>query len=85
MSELSFSFPTGSMGPESGSITKFSPPVGSLFSLSKDRTPTKRVTNVTLSNGLAWSKEELYYIDSAMRTVEASDFDAESGKICKYP
>jgi hypothetical protein len=27
----------------------------------------------------------MYYIDSATRKVEAFDFDAESGQICKYP
>ena len=71
------------MGPETGSITEFPLPVGSLFSFSKDWTPTKHVTDITISNGLAWSKQEMYYIDSAMRKVEAFDFDAESGNICK--
>ena len=82
--EHSFSFLTGSIGPGTGSITEIAP-LGSLFSFSKDWTPTKRVKNVTISNGLAWSKEEMYYIDSATRKVEAFDFDAESGQICKYP
>jgi hypothetical protein len=73
------------MGPERSSLTEFHPEVGSLFSFSKDWKPTKHVAKITISNGLAWSKNQMYYIDSSTKKVEAFDFDAESGKICKYP
>ncbi|KDR17045.1 hypothetical protein L798_09047 [Zootermopsis nevadensis] len=73
---------TGSLGPDTGSITDL-PPVGSLFSFSKDWKPTKHVTKIKVANGLAWNEHLnlMYYIDSLTRKVEAFDFDAESGKI----
>jgi hypothetical protein len=84
MQENSFCFPTGSLGQNTGSLSDFSP-VGSLFSFSKDWKPTKHLTKITISNGLAWNKDQMYYIDTSTRKVDAFDFDAESGKICKYP
>jgi hypothetical protein len=59
--------------------------MGSLFSFSKDWKPTKHLTKIKVSNGLAWSEDKMYYIDTVTRKVDAFDFDAESGKICKYP
>jgi sugar lactone lactonase YvrE len=74
------------MGPKGDPIGTFVPEVGSLFSFSKDWTPTKHVTKITVSNGLAWSADLklMYYIDSMTRKVEAFDFDAENVKLCKY-
>ena len=65
---------------------QFVPEVGSLFSFSKDWKPTKHVTKITVSNGLAWSEDLkfMYYIDSPTRKVDAFDFDAENVKLCKY-
>ena len=39
--------------------------------------------DVSLSNGLAWNADlgVMYYIDSLAMTVDAFDFDAESGKL----
>jgi sugar lactone lactonase YvrE len=79
----SFCFLTGSVG--SGTSLADLVPVGSLYSFSKDWKPTKHLTNITVSNGLAWSKDKMYYIDTMTRKVDSFDFDAESGKICKYP
>jgi sugar lactone lactonase YvrE len=73
------------LDPKIASLTELPPPVGSLFSFSKELVPTKHVPKITISNGLAWSKDQMYYIDSATKKVEAFDFDAENGKICKYP
>jgi hypothetical protein len=79
-----FCFPAGTMGPITAG--KIVPEVGSLFSFSKDWKPTKHVTNITVSNGLAWSADLklMYYIDSMTRKVDAFDFDAENGELCKY-
>jgi hypothetical protein len=80
----SLCFPTGSVGRSMGSLSDFAP-VGSLFSFSKDWKPTKQLTNIKVSNGLAWSEDKMYYIDTLTKKVDAFDFDAKSGKICKYP
>jgi sugar lactone lactonase YvrE len=74
------------MPPDTGSVTKFPPEVGSLFSFSKDWKPTKHVSKISVSNGLAWSEDlrSMYYIDSTTRKVEVFDLDAENVQICKY-
>lgn len=71
---------TGSVGRGGGSLHDFAP-VGSLFSFSKDWKPTKQLTKIRVSNGLAWSEDKMYYIDTLTKKVDAFDFDAESGKI----
>jgi sugar lactone lactonase YvrE len=83
MKEDSLCFLTGSLGSSTASLSEF-PPAGSLFSFSKDWQPTKHLTKIKISNGLAWSEDKMYYIDSVSRKVDSFDFDAESGKICKY-
>lgn len=74
------------MGPYNKYTGLFIPEVGSLYSFSKDWKPTKHISNVTVSNGLAWSEDlkTMYYIDSVTKKVEAFDFDAENVKICEY-
>jgi len=42
------------------------------------------VAKITISNGLAWNKDQMYYIDSSTRKVDAFDFEAENGNISKY-
>ncbi|KAJ9573767.1 hypothetical protein L9F63_008850, partial [Diploptera punctata] len=61
----------------------FEPEVGSLFSFDKDFKPTTHVTEVTVSNGLAWTEDlkHMYYIDSPKFTVDVFDFDAKTAKI----
>jgi hypothetical protein len=83
---VSFCFLTGTMGPIKDAISLFTPEVGSLFSFSKDWKPTKHLSKITISNGLAWSEDLqlMYYIDSETRKVEAFDFDAKIGRICEY-
>ncbi|VVC31558.1 Hypothetical protein CINCED_3A011058 [Cinara cedri] len=56
---------------------------GSLFSVERDGIVVKRLTSVSISNGLAWSldNKELYYIDTYKFAVEAYDFDIGSGEL----
>lgn len=84
--KATFCFPAGTLGQEEGSEGQFIPAAASLFSFSKDWKPTKQVTKITVSNGLAWSEDlkVMYYIDSLTRKVDAFDFDAENVKLCKY-
>lgn len=74
------------MGPYDKSTGFFVPEVGSFYSFSKDWKPTKHLSKVTVSNGLAWSEDltTMYYIDSVKKKVDAFDFDAENVKICEY-
>lgn len=60
-----------------------SEPVGALYTLEACGKVTKRLSGVTISNGLAWSEDKrtMYYIDSAEQVVNAFDYDAESGEI----
>jgi len=57
-----------------------------LWCLDTDYTVTRRVSGVTVSNGLAWSLDEkkMYYIDSSEFAVVVFDYDKESGEI-SYP
>ncbi|KAK4883060.1 hypothetical protein RN001_006379 [Aquatica leii] len=52
---------------------------GTLSSLS-NKEVKEHVSNVCISNGLAWSKDskKFYYIDSAVRRVDQFDFDAKN-------
>jgi len=57
--------------------------VGNLYMLDTDLSVTLKVPNVTISNGLAWSRDysTLYYIDTPTRYVVAYDFDVANGNI----
>jgi sugar lactone lactonase YvrE len=59
------------------------PHAGSLYMIDTDGAPTRKVADVTISNGLAWSADHrtLYYIDSPTRAVVAYDFDRATGAI----
>lgn len=54
-----------------------------LWCLETDGTVTKRVTGVTVSNGITWSLDEkkMYYIDSNEFAVVAFEYDRQSGSI----
>ncbi|NP_001291171.1 regucalcin [Esox lucius] len=56
---------------------------GSLFSLNKDHSVVKHFDQVDLSNGLDWSLDHktFYYIDSLTYSVEAFNYDINSGSI----
>ncbi|XP_068165748.1 regucalcin [Antennarius striatus] len=56
---------------------------GSLFSVTSDLTVTKHLDQVDISNGLDWSLDQktFFYIDSLSRTVDAFDYDSDTGSI----
>lgn len=56
---------------------------GSLFSVTSDLTVTKHLSKVDISNGLDWSLDQktFYYIDSLALTVDAFDYDSNTGHI----
>ncbi|MCW1306192.1 MAG: SMP-30/gluconolactonase/LRE family protein [Candidatus Parvarchaeota archaeon] len=58
-------------------------PTGSLYCLEPDHSIRTLLTNVTISNGIAWSPDNriMYYIDSPTKRVDAFDYDVESGTI----
>jgi len=59
------------------------PEKGSLYVLDTDLSITKKITNVSISNGLAWSLDEqtFYYIDTPTYTVVAYNYDKRTGEI----
>lgn len=56
---------------------------GSLYRLDVDGLAVEVLRDVTVSNGLAWTADgtTMYYIDSALRRVDAFDADPESGAL----
>lgn len=61
------------------------PPMGSMYSLDLDRTVTKHLSGVYISNGLAWTGDNktMFYIDSPPKKVYAFDFDLENGTVSR--
>jgi sugar lactone lactonase YvrE len=59
------------------------PKQGSLFCLAQDLTARRVLANVTISNGLAWSRDTrtLYFIDSATQSVWAFDYEVNTGNL----
>lgn len=57
--------------------------VGSVYTLHPDLSVQKKIENVTISNGMAWSLDEktLYYIDSPTLQVAAYNYDVDTGAI----
>jgi sugar lactone lactonase YvrE len=58
-------------------------PLGCLYMLRGDGSVSLLLEKVTISNGLAWSEDgsTLYFIDSPRRSVDAFNFDCETGAI----
>ncbi|MCO6497595.1 MAG: SMP-30/gluconolactonase/LRE family protein [Chitinophagaceae bacterium] len=56
---------------------------GSLYMVTQDGSVTKKISNTTISNGMAWSpdKKTFYFIDSPTRGVDAYDYDGVTGEI----
>ncbi len=58
-------------------------PVAALYCMEADHSVTKKFSNVTVSNGIVWTKDTqtLYYIDTPRKNVLAFDFDVKTGAI----
>lgn len=56
---------------------------GSVYVVEKDLSITKRIGNVTISNGMAWSVDHqtFYFIDTPTFEVVAYDYDKSTGQI----
>lgn len=61
------------------------PEVGSLYIIDEKLDPQVKISSVSISNGLEWSKDNkiFYFIDTTTNKVFAYDFDLLSGNICK--
>ena len=73
----------GTMGPECGS--RITHNRGSLYCIDSNLKPVKKVSPVSVSNGIAWNKDNtiMYYIDSPTRRIVAFNYDPLDGTICK--
>lgn len=58
---------------------------GALYRIAPDGSCRRMRSEVSVSNGLAWSPDHrtLYYIDSPTRAVQAFDYDAAAGDITR--
>lgn len=61
------------------------PDVGSLYIIDEKLEPKRKISSVSISNGLEWSEDNkmFYFIDTTTNKVFAYDFDLPSGNICK--
>jgi len=59
------------------------PGSGSLYTLEKDGTVSKKLQKLSISNGLAWGlhAEKFYHVDTPTRKIVAYDYCNESGMI----
>jgi len=66
-----------------GTNDQFEQEKGSLYLLHKNKKVDKQVTNVGISNGLAWSNDakKFYYIDSLKYTVDSFDYEHSTGAL----
>ena len=62
--------------------------VGGLYSFTLDSpsetmtvSTKKHLSNVTISNGICWTDTKMYFIDTALGTVDEFDFDKISGAV----
>ena len=56
---------------------------GTLYCFEAGKEPAARIDPVSISNGIAWSKDAstMYYVDSPRGAILAYDYDEESGEI----
>ena len=62
---------------------QFTEGVASLYRMNTDKTVHKMLDDVTVSNGIAWTKDKktMYYVDSYLRRIDAFDYDDANGAI----
>jgi sugar lactone lactonase YvrE len=58
-------------------------PLAKLYRIAPNGTATAMLDNITISNGIVWTKDTktLYYIDTPTANIRAFDFDTESSTI----
>lgn len=63
--------------------TLFTEGAGSLYRISEDLIIEKKLENLTISNGMAWTEDQssFYFIDSPTQKVQEFGFDVVSGEI----
>lgn len=63
--------------------TNFDADAGSLYLLDEHSSITRKLSDVTISNGLVWSldNKKMYFIDTVKRCVQSFFFDSEKGSI----
>ena len=63
--------------------TKFTDHAGALYLVGKDLSVTKKVEDVSISNGICWSLDNktMYFIDSPTREIKAYDYNLATGDI----
>ena len=56
---------------------------GSLYRLELDGSVARRLTGITISNGMDWSPDgaTFYYVDSTTGTIDAFDFELATGEL----
>ncbi len=56
---------------------------GNLYRITKEGTADKKLSDVKISNGIVWSKDEktMYYIDTPKGNISAFNYDIENGTI----
>jgi len=56
---------------------------GALYCLDTDLTVTRKLTGVSCSNGLVWSRDSrrLFYIDTPTRQIQCFDYDPETASL----
>ncbi len=62
---------------------RFAEGAASLYRMDKDRTIHKMLDGVTVSNGIAWTKNKktMYYVDSHLRRIDAFDYNDADGTL----
>lgn len=77
---------SGSMKYSDDKTDVWEPEKGSLYRVNKDKSVSKQLSKITLSNGLVWSpdKKKFYFIDTMKYRVDSYDYDNATGNICKY-
>lgn len=75
--------PSGRLWVGSMALIKGPRPLGRLYRIDADGSASVMLHDVGTSNGLAWSldRRTLYFIDTALRRVDAFDYDDASGGI----
>lgn len=59
---------------------------GALYRLNRDKTVSKQLDKISMSNGLAWSLDntKFFYIDTLKSRVFSYDYNIDTGNIGKF-